>query len=198
MSNYGSTEGHNIPPDNLEVYSPTSRKSKTRDLLARPWIRVAILLSIIAFLTVFVKKEGHPSTSSSPSTKTATSKNLHDENEELFYDEQLVNHFPSEDTADEDAATWSNRYYKSINYFEGPGHPIFLVVGGEGALDSGMLYPFVTKHLAPRFGAAVVQIEHRFYGKESCIVYIFKYSILSFFVILCLVHILQTLRVPFY
>ena len=160
MSNYGSTEGHNIPPASLEVYSPTSRRSKTRDLLARPWTRVAVLLSIILFLAVFVKKEGHPSTSSLPSTKTATSKNLHDENEELFYNDQLVNHF----STNGDDATWSNRYYKSINYFEGPGHPIFLIIGGEGALDSGMLYPFVTKHLAPRFGAAVIEIEHRFYG----------------------------------
>ena len=27
-----------------------------------------------------------------------------------------------------------------------------------------MLYPFITQHLAPYFGAAVIQIEHRFYG----------------------------------
>ena len=77
---------------------------------------------------------------------------LHDENEACFYDEQLVDHFSSKD--DNTSSTWSNRYYKSTNYFRGPGHPIFLVVGGEGALDNGMLYPFVTQHLAPRFGAA--------------------------------------------
>ncbi|KAL7512616.1 hypothetical protein ACHAXN_009647 [Cyclotella atomus] len=86
----------------------------------------------------------------------------HDMNEALFYDEQLVNHF-SEDL-DAAAETWSNRYYKSTKYFQGPGSPIFLIVGGEGALDTGMLYPFVTEHLAPRFGAAVIEIEHRFYG----------------------------------
>ena len=77
---------------------------------------------------------------------------LHDENEACFYDEQLVDHFSS--NHDDNTSTWSNRYYKSTNYFRGPGHPIFLVVGGEGALDNGMLYPFVTQHLAPRFGAA--------------------------------------------
>jgi hypothetical protein len=86
----------------------------------------------------------------------------HDMNEALFYDEQLINHFS--DDPDAAAETWSNRYYKSTKYFQGPGSPIFLIVGGEGALDSGMLYPFVTEHLAPRFGAAVIEIEHRFYG----------------------------------
>jgi hypothetical protein len=33
-----------------------------------------------------------------------------------------------------------------------------------------MLYPFVTEHLAPHFGAAVVQVEHRFYGRYRPIV----------------------------
>jgi len=89
---------------------------------------------------------------------------LHDEDTELFYDEQLVNHFNG------DKSTWSNRYYKNTNYFQGPGNPIFMVVGGEGALDSGMLYPFLTQHLAPYFGAAVIQIEHRFYGQYQPII----------------------------
>jgi hypothetical protein len=39
-----------------------------------------------------------------------------------------------------------------------------MIVGGEGALDTGMLYPFVTEVLAKKFGAAVLEIEHRFYG----------------------------------
>eukprot|EP00956_Cyclotella_meneghiniana_P000554 scaffold607_cov76-Cyclotella_meneghiniana.AAC.5 len=81
----------------------------------------------------------------------------HDINQPFFWDDQLVNHFSN------DTSTWSNRYYKSTKYFEGPGSPIFLVIGGEGALEK-MLYPFITEHLAPRFGAAVIQIEHRFYG----------------------------------
>jgi hypothetical protein len=82
----------------------------------------------------------------------------HDMNQELFYHKQLVNHFNGS------TSTWKHRYYKSTDYFKGPGHPIFHVVGGEGALDFGMMYPFITKHLAPYFGAAVIQVEHRFYG----------------------------------
>jgi len=81
----------------------------------------------------------------------------HDEDEELFYADQLVDHF------DGSTDTWDNRYYASSRYFGGPGHPIFMVVGGEGSLEK-MLYPFVNEHLAFHFGAAVVQIEHRFYG----------------------------------
>jgi hypothetical protein len=76
-----------------------------------------------------------------------------------FFKEQPVDHF---DTAFDE--TWDHRYYKSTEFFGGPGHPIFVIVGGEGALDHGMLYPYVTKVLAKRFQAAVLQIEHRFYG----------------------------------
>ena len=81
----------------------------------------------------------------------------HDINQPFFYDDQLVDHFS------DDASTWTHRYYKSTKYFDGPGSPVFLIVGGEASLEK-MLYPFVTEHLAPRFGAAVIEIEHRFYG----------------------------------
>mmetsp|Transcript_21216 Transcript_21216/g.44553 ORF Transcript_21216/g.44553 Transcript_21216/m.44553 type:complete len:559 (+) Transcript_21216:121-1797(+) len=156
MSSYGSIEKS---LGNREVQSP---RGKANDLLSRPWIRVALAAGLILAITLFLIPS---SSSSSPrNVKVAISKDIHDEDEELFYDDQLVNHFS------DDNSTWSNRYYKSVNYFEGPGHPIFMVVGGEGALDSGMLYPFVTNHLAPRFGAAVVQIEHRFYGPYQPIV----------------------------
>ena len=88
----------------------------------------------------------------------------HDENRELFYHDQLVDHFGEygENNATT-ASTWSHRYYNSTEHFGGPGHPIFLVVGGEGGIDR-MLYPFVTRVLSPYFGAAVIQIEHQFYG----------------------------------
>jgi hypothetical protein len=84
-----------------------------------------------------------------------------DPDEPLFFN-QIVDHF---DTGSEyEDMTWSHRYYQSTEYYGGPGHPIFVIVGGEGALDFGMLYPFVTQVLAKQFQAAVLQIEHRFYG----------------------------------
>ena len=131
-----------------------------------PWLRVVALISLIILIGFTLCGKSTHSNSyqfnryMSDSSKAAaqlknTDENdefeLHDENEACFYDEQLVDHFSDDDAS---SSTWSNRYYKSTNYFRGPGHPIFLVVGGEGALDNGMLYPFVTQHLAPRFGAA--------------------------------------------
>eukprot|EP00580_Thalassiosira_gravida_P006093 CAMPEP_0201631238 /NCGR_PEP_ID=MMETSP0493-20130528/5284_1 /ASSEMBLY_ACC=CAM_ASM_000838 /TAXON_ID=420259 /ORGANISM="Thalassiosira gravida, Strain GMp14c1" /LENGTH=574 /DNA_ID=CAMNT_0048102541 /DNA_START=159 /DNA_END=1883 /DNA_ORIENTATION=+ len=169
MSNntgYGAIEGHQdhandgdhplqrrvqLPPSS----SSNKYKLKIDDLFARPWVKVLTTLALIA--TMVISPNYHKSTSARD--LETSSEEGHDENQELFYEDQLVNHFDKTDTS-----TWSNRYYKSTNYFEGPGHPIFLIVGGEGALDHGMLYPFVTQHLAPHFGAAVIEVEHRFYG----------------------------------
>lgn len=63
--------------------------------------------------------------------------------------------------------TWQQRYYKKTEFFKGPGHPIFLVVGGEGTLENGMFYPFVDTHMAEKFGALVLHVEHRFYGESQ-------------------------------
>ena len=63
--------------------------------------------------------------------------------------------------------TWQQRYYKKSEFFRGPGSPIFLVVGGEGALDTGMFYPFVDTFLAEQLGAFVLHVEHRFYGESQ-------------------------------
>lgn len=50
----------------------------------------------------------------------------------------------------------------------GAGSPIFLVMGGEGAIspETGLFYPFVTDRLAKTFGAYVLQPEHRYYGES--------------------------------
>ena len=46
-----------------------------------------------------------------------------------YYFTQLSNHF------DESTTTYLQRYYKSDTHFDGPGHPIFLVMGGEGDIS---------------------------------------------------------------
>lgn len=65
--------------------------------------------------------------------------------------------------------TWFQRYYAYGKYFKGPGHPVFLILGGEGGIppERGIAYPFVGDHLAKTFGAFVLQPEHRFYGKSQ-------------------------------
>ena len=94
-----------------------------------------------------------------------------DDTKERFYKHQLVDHFRDDNyfysdlEADMDSNKyWSNRYFQTTEYWKGPGHPIFVIVGGEGATDDGFFYPFVTEHLAKDFHAAVLQPEHRFYG----------------------------------
>lgn len=145
------------------------KKDAFSSAVYHPWLRVVAFVSLIILIGfTFYGKSTHSnsyqfnrymSDSSKAAAQLNTDENenyeLHDENEACFYDEQLVDHFSSNnDNTSSSSTTWSNRYYKSTNYFRGPGHPIFLVGGGEGALDNGMLYPFVTQHLAPRFGAA--------------------------------------------
>eukprot|EP00934_Nitzschia_sp_Nitz4_P002874 Nitzschia sp. Nitz4//scaffold291_size36643//18249//19943//NITZ4_007765-RA/size36643-processed-gene-0.29-mRNA-1//-1//CDS//3329546133//2864//frame0 len=76
-----------------------------------------------------------------------------------YYNDQLVDHFAV------DTTTWSHRYYVSSEYFNGPGSPLFVIMGGEGPIDE-ILYPFVYETLAKKFGAYVLQTEHRYYGNS--------------------------------
>ena len=88
----------------------------------------------------------------------------HDPNKALWY-KQTVDHF-ADGSKKAKHNQWDQRYYVDGRYFKGPGHPIFLVIGGEGTLE-GMLYPFINDHLAKKFGAFVVEPEHRFYGESQ-------------------------------
>mmetsp|Transcript_24688 Transcript_24688/g.53252 ORF Transcript_24688/g.53252 Transcript_24688/m.53252 type:complete len:407 (+) Transcript_24688:170-1390(+) len=156
MTDYGAIDGNQASEsDHLQPRNDSLPSDKASEGLLSPWARATAALSIVLIVALSYRN----SFNSKPSINLALSdEDFHDQDEAQFYDDQLVDHFNG------DTSTWSNRYYKSTNYFKGPGHPIFMVVGGEGALDHGMLYPFVTQHLAPYFGAAVIQIEHRFYG----------------------------------
>ena len=55
---------------------------------------------------------------------------------------------------------FAQRYYENLNHWQGPGHPIFLIIGGEGPID-GIAYPFISEILAANFGAYTVELEHR-------------------------------------
>lgn len=62
--------------------------------------------------------------------------------------------------------TFNQRFLKKSVHFKGPGHPILVIMGGEGSLDPPMLYQFVHDGLAEEFGAFVLSPEHRFYGQS--------------------------------
>ena len=74
---------------------------------------------------------------------------------------QMVDHFDPTNNA-----TWSHPYFVSGTHFAGPGHPILVILGGEGPVTN-ILYPFVSTKLAKEFGAYVLQTEHRFYGNSQ-------------------------------
>lgn len=77
-----------------------------------------------------------------------------------YYTTSRVDHFST------DLSTYQQRYYQNDTFFGGPGSPIFVIMGGEGAIDPsvGLFYPFVYAVLAPEFRALVIEPEHRYYG----------------------------------
>ena len=83
---------------------------------------------------------------------------------EEFFPLQNIDHLDPDEKG-----LWTQRYYTYGKHFKGPGHPIFLILGGEGAISpkAGIFYPFVADHLAKTFGGFVLQPEHRFYGKSQ-------------------------------
>jgi hypothetical protein len=74
-----------------------------------------------------------------------------------WYTKQKVDHFGDSES------TWSQRYFKNDEYFDGPGHPIFVIIGGEDEV-AGCVYPYIFEHLAKSFKAITFRVEHRFYG----------------------------------
>ncbi|KAL9271950.1 putative serine protease EDA2 [Drosera capensis] len=62
-----------------------------------------------------------------------------------------------------DHCTSNQRYYEFLDCFQAPDGPIFLKICGE-SLCNGIQKDYA---LAKKFGASVVSLEHRYYGKSS-------------------------------
>ena len=90
---------------------------------------------------------------------------------EKWYDGQLVDHLEGRTNE-----TWSQRYFMNSTFFDpsfdGHEQVVFLCVGGEGpALEptvvvTGGVHCAWMIHLAEKYGAMIVALEHRFYGKS--------------------------------
>lgn len=78
---------------------------------------------------------------------------------ELWFN-QTLDHFTSTDHRQ-----FEQRYYVFLDYFQRPDGPIFLKICGEASCD-GIANDYLPV-LAKKFGAAVVALEHRYYGKSS-------------------------------
>ncbi|GLU19805.1 hypothetical protein SLE2022_360320 [Rubroshorea leprosula] len=73
---------------------------------------------------------------------------------------QTLDHF-----SPHDHRQFEQRYYEFLDYFRVPDGPIFLTLCGEYTCN-GIPNDYLSV-LAKKFGAAVVSLEHRYYGKSS-------------------------------
>ncbi|KAL7104565.1 hypothetical protein ACP275_08G253400 [Erythranthe tilingii] len=80
-------------------------------------------------------------------------------NEEHWFN-QTLDHF-----SPYDHRQFGQRYYEYLDDFQTPNGPIFLKICGESAC-SGITNDYLAV-LAKKFGAAVVSLEHRYYGKSA-------------------------------
>ncbi|GMH06527.1 hypothetical protein Nepgr_008367 [Nepenthes gracilis] len=101
---------------------------------------------------------------SSPSHAFLTSRLLHSTDKFLTTEEhwlnQTLDHF-----SPYDHRQFEQRYYEFLDYFRAPDGPVFLKICGESSCN-GIPNDYVSV-LAKKFGAAVVSLEHRYYGKSS-------------------------------
>jgi len=77
----------------------------------------------------------------------------HDPTKELFFSQIIDHDHPKT------SGHYRQRYYENRNHFQ-PGHPIFLIFGGESELPK-ILYPFISEILAAEKGAYTINPEHR-------------------------------------
>ncbi|KAI4327698.1 hypothetical protein L6164_020127 [Bauhinia variegata] len=80
-------------------------------------------------------------------------------NEEHWFN-QTLDHF-----SPYDHRQFRQRYYEFLDFFRVPDGPIFIVICGESSCN-GIANDYISV-LAKKFGAAVVSLEHRYYGKSS-------------------------------
>lgn len=79
---------------------------------------------------------------------------------DVIWFNQTLDHF-----SPYDHRQFRQRYYEFLDYFRAPDGPIFLVIGGE-ATCNGIVNDYIGV-LAKKFGAAVVSLEHRYYGEST-------------------------------
>ncbi|XVF17991.1 hypothetical protein REPUB_Repub10bG0173100 [Reevesia pubescens] len=79
--------------------------------------------------------------------------------EQLWFDQTLDHYSPY------DHRQFKQRYYEFLDYFQVPDGPIFLKICGESSCN-GITNDYISV-LAKKFGAAVVSLEHRYYGKST-------------------------------
>ncbi|XP_023550535.1 probable serine protease EDA2 [Cucurbita pepo subsp. pepo] len=116
-------------------------------MVARLWLAVAMAVFSSAFVNGHVTL-GWLSTRSEFLTQ-----------EEFWFD-QTLDHF-----SHYNRHKFQQRYFEFLDYFRIPDGPIFFRICGEGPCN-GIANDYLSI-LAKKFGAAIVSLEHRYYGKSS-------------------------------
>ncbi|KAG6766728.1 hypothetical protein POTOM_027899 [Populus tomentosa] len=99
-------------------------------------------------------------------SKSSTNSNRSLTTKELWFNQTLDHYSPFDwHGILQDHHKFQQRYYEFLDYFRMPDGPIFLKICGESSCD-GIANDYIGV-LAKKFGAAVVSLEHRYYGKSS-------------------------------
>lgn len=163
---YGSIQVHPDEPEEGRAASATQitiddYPEKACHSIAFPTRGIFAFLSCALFLLVWfaysdTKHGPRPKIYKIPDASKTSSPDV-----ELFYKHQWVDHFDEDN--DE---MYLQRYFEDRSFFKGPGHPIFVVMGGEDPIEK-IIYPWISRHLAKTYGAVTICPEHRFYGKSQ-------------------------------
>lgn len=148
-----------IENSNERINEPVSTRTRDLTLGAMLFVAFATIASV-----VFKSQGGIDLANSNAQVLQVESASSGEEKHvdpAYYYKHQLVDHFDPDNKK-----TWTQKYYKSDKYWGGPGHPIFLVVGGEGPATR-LLYPFINEMLGKKFKSFVLQPELRFYGESQ-------------------------------
>jgi len=75
--------------------------------------------------------------------------------------EQVLDHFTATD-----GRSWNQRYWENLEFYQ-EGGPAFIMIGGEAEASAGWLKFGQWYKWAEQHGAALFQLEHRFYGQSQ-------------------------------
>ncbi|GJV90788.1 probable serine protease EDA2 [Tanacetum coccineum] len=119
---------------------------------------VVYSVGLLVMILMMSDCEGLSSSRIFERTQTSSSSNHLTKDEHWF--NQTLDHF-----SPYDHRKFGQRYYEYLDEFRLPDGPIFLKICGESACN-GITNDYLSV-LAKKFGAAIVTLEHRYYGKSS-------------------------------
>ncbi|KAI5581401.1 hypothetical protein POPTR_007G015400v4 [Populus trichocarpa] len=124
-------------------------------------MKLALMSTFLFFLLFSTASHAYlaPRTLLYSFSKSSTNSNRSLTTKELWFNQTLDHYSPF------DHHKFQQRYYEFLDYFRVPDGPIFLKICGESSCD-GIANDYIGV-LAKKFGAAVVSLEHRYYGKSS-------------------------------